>query len=388
LYPTISDLLKDLFGINIPLPIQSFGFFVAISFLLAAWTLSLELKRKERQGLLSQTSRKVLRGQPATPIELIGSGLLGFIIGYKLIYFALNYSELVANPQEALLSSKGSLLGGILFAAGSAWMKYGEKRKTQKAKPEWVEEIVYPHQLVGNFTMLAAVSGLLGAKIFHNLEYPDDFLRDPVGALVSFSGLTMYGGLIVAAIVLIWYGKKNGIAPLHLCDANAAGLMLAYGVGRLGCQIAGDGDWGIVNTAPKPSWMSFLPDWFWAYRYPHNVINEGVPIPGCVGSHCSILELPVYPTPLYECIICVAFFFLLWGVRKKFYVPGAFFSLYLLLNGAERFFIERIRVNSKYHFDGLQFTQAQLISSLLIILGITGLILFRKKTLKEGQNLN
>jgi phosphatidylglycerol:prolipoprotein diacylglycerol transferase len=388
LYPTISDLLKDLFGINIPLPIQSFGFFVAISFLLAAWTLTLELKRKERQGLLSQTTRKVLKGQRATPFELIASGLLGFIIGYKLVYFALNYSALVQNPQEALLSPQGNLLGGILFAAASAWMKYKEKDKTKKEKPEWVEETIYPHQLVGNFTMIAAVSGLLGAKLFHNLEYPADFLRDPMGALLSFSGLTMYGGLIVAAIFMIWYGKKNGIAPLHLCDANAAGLMLAYGVGRLGCQIAGDGDWGIVNAAPKPSWLSFLPDWFWSYRYPHNVINEGIPIPGCVGSHCSILELPVYPTPLYECIICVAFFFLLWGVRKKFSVPGAFFSLYLLLNGAERFFIERIRVNSKYNVDGFQFTQAQLISFILIILGVAGLILFRKKPVREGQHLN
>src|SRR5436853_7679108 len=119
----------------------------------------------------------------------------------------------------------------------------------------------------------------------------------------------MDGGLIVAGIAFIWYGRKNGIPALHLCDANATGLMLAYGVGRLGCHIAGDGDWGIANTAPKPSWMSFLPDWFWSYHYPHNVINEGVPIPGCVGSHCSILELPVWPTPLYECIICVAFFF-------------------------------------------------------------------------------
>ncbi len=379
MYPTISDLLKDLFGINIPLPIQSFGFFVAISFLLAAYTLTIELKRKENQGLLKPLSKKTLRGEPAKISELIFSGVIGFIIGYKLIHFIFNYHDLVANPQQALLSGDGNLIGGILAGGVSAFLKYREKEKTKKEKPEWVEETIHPYQLVGNITMLAAVAGLLGAKIFHNLENLDDFAKDPVDALLSFSGLTMYGGLIVGGAALIWYGKKNGIAPLHNCDGNAPGLMLAYGFGRIGCQVAGDGDWGIVNNAPKPGWMSFLPDWFWSYRYPHNVVSEGIPIPDCVGKHCFMLDQPVFPTPLYESIVCIAFFFFLWSMRKKFTVPGMMFSVYLLLNGIERFFVELIRVNTKYHVNGFAFTQAQLISSCLILLGVFGIFYFRKK---------
>src|SRR6185369_7671159 len=105
-------------------------------------------------------------------------------------------------------------------------------------------------------------------------------------------------------------------------------------------------DWGIPNTAPKPSGLSFLPDWFWSYRYPHNVINEGIPIPGCVGHHCSMLELPVFPTPLYESITCILLFFFLWSIRKKISSAGVLFSIYLLLNGLERFAIETIRVNT------------------------------------------
>jgi prolipoprotein diacylglyceryltransferase len=379
-YPTISDLLNDLFGINIPLPIQSFGFFVAISFLLAAYTLSLELKRKESIGLVFPTKRKILLGAPATFREILINALVGFLLGFKLIYFSMHYSQLVEDPQAALLSGEGSMIGGIIVALAMGYWKYREKEKTKKAKPEWVEVVIAPHELVGNLTMVAAVSGLLGAKIFHNLEYPEDLIRDPIDALLSFSGLTMYGGLIFGAIATIWYGRKNGIAPLHLCDATAAGLMLAYGFGRIGCQVSGDGDWGIVNLADKPSWMGFLPDWFWSYNYAHNVISEGIPIPGCIGKHCYMLEQPVFPTPLYESIICIGFFFLLWSVRKKFSVPGKFFSLYLLLNGIERFAIESIRVNSEYHFAGISFTQAQLISLLLIATGILGLMILKNKS--------
>ncbi len=380
MYPTISDLLKDLFGINIPLPIQSFGFFVAISFLLAAYTLSLELKRKESLGLVFPSKRRILHGAPATFQEIGINASVGFLLGYKLIYFAMHYSQLVENPQQALLSTEGTLIGGIIAALIMGFWKYREKEKTKKEKPEWVEEIVAPHELVGNITMVAAVSGLLGAKIFHNLEYPEDLINDPIGSLLSFSGLTMYGGLIVGAIATIWYCRKHGIAPLHICDATAAGLMLAYGFGRIGCQVAGDGDWGIVNVAAKPSWLGFLPDWFWSYNYAHNVISEGIPIPGCIGKHCFMLEQPVFPTPLYESIICIGFFILLWSIRKRFTTAGKFFSLYLLLNGVERFFIESIRVNSKYHLAGIAFTQAQLISLLLIGTGVAGLILLKDKS--------
>lgn len=160
--------------------------------------------------------------------------------------------------------------------------------------------------------------------------------------------------------------------------------MLAYGTGRLGCQLSGDGDWGIVNLAPKPDWMSFLPDWFWSYSYPHNVISSGVPMDGCFGRHCMILPQPVFPTPLYEAILCIALFFVLWSFRKRLKVPGTVFSIYLLLNGIERFTIEQIRINNKFMFLGMNVTQAEIIASCLIILGLSGLIVFRKK--RNGIN--
>jgi prolipoprotein diacylglyceryltransferase len=96
--------------------------------------------------------------------------------------------------------------------------------------------------------ILAALLGFLGAKIFHNLENWNEFWKSPVEALLSFSGLTFYGGLICATVAIIWYARKHRIAVRHLADSIAPALMLAYAIGRIGCQVAGDGDWGIPQT--------------------------------------------------------------------------------------------------------------------------------------------
>ena len=170
MYPTITDLIYDLLGINIPLPIQSFGFFVALAFIMGAYVLAAELKRKEGQGLLSPIKQKVLKGASATPYELIISAIIGFIIGYKLLDIVLNYSHFVNDPQGVLLSLKGSFLGGIIGSGLSAYMKFKEKNNKKLEKPEWVEESIHPYQLIGNLLLIAAGTGLLGAKIFHNLE--------------------------------------------------------------------------------------------------------------------------------------------------------------------------------------------------------------------------
>lgn len=370
MYPNISYLLNDLFGINIPLPIQTFGFFVAIAFLLSGWTLSLELKRKEEEGLISATKRKKIIGKKVSPLDLIVHAIVGFLVGYKLLYAGLNYSDFVNNPQGMILSSEGHFLGGLIFAFINAYMKYREVKKEKLDKPKTITETVHPYQLVGNITMIAAISGIIGAKLFHNLENMDDFMADPIGQLLSFSGLTFYGGLICGAVAVIYYTKKYGINYKIISDAAAPGLMLAYGIGRMGCHFSGDGDWGITNLAPKPEWMSFLPDWTWAYTYPNNVINAGVPIEGCVGNYCNELLYPVFPTPIYEIAMALALFGLLWALRKRINIAGMLFGIYMIVNGLERFFIEKIRVNTKYIIFEKEITQAELISFGLIITGI------------------
>ena len=371
MYPTISHLLFDLFGINIPLPIQTFGFWVAIAFIFASWIISNELKRKEKEGFLSSTKVNEIIGESLTTSEIISSLLTGFFIGFKFIEAIFHYTDLVNNPQDFILSTRGNLLGGILIAAISFYLKWTENNKTKLATPKTIEKIVHPFELVGNMTMIAAVSGIIGAKIFHNLENMDAFLADPIGQLISFSGLTFYGGLIAGAVSVIWYANKYKINTKHLIDSAAPALMLAYGVGRIGCQMSGDGDWGIDNLAPKPEWMGFLPDWMWSYTFPHNVINAGVPIQGCTGNFCMELANPVWPTAFYEVIMSLAIFGILWAMRKHIKVPGALFFIYLAFNGVERFFIEKIRINTEYNILG-GVTQAEIISFSLILTAIIG----------------
>jgi len=107
MYPSLYYAVKDLIGLDLPFlkMIQSFGFFVAIAFLLAAYVWALELKRKEQLGLLGFTTNKVLKGQAATRAELITSGVIGFFIGYKLLFIALNFSAFTENTQAFILST-------------------------------------------------------------------------------------------------------------------------------------------------------------------------------------------------------------------------------------------------------------------------------------------
>ena len=385
MYPNLYYAFEDLFGIRIEFlkMFQSFGFFVAVSFLFAAWVLNKELMRKEKEGLLLPHTRKVLRGGKATTQELVISGVIGFILFYKIVFVAFNFSEFLNDTQGYLLSAEGSFIGGLIGAIVSAYWKHYEKlsesKKLNLPVATEVEEIFHPWQEVGNITLIAAVAGLTGAKLFDIFENLDSFSEDPWGTIFSFSGLTMYGGLIVAAIAVILYGRKKGIATKYLIDAAAPSLMLAYGVGRIGCQVAGDGDWGIDNLSAKP--LSFLPDWMWAYKYPHNVLgmSHQFPIEGCDGKYCFELGNPVFPTPFYEAVMCILLFFVLWSFRKKIKAPGVFFCIYLIMNGVERFFIEKIRVNNEYHFLGINATQAEIIALLLIITGIAGIFYFRKK---------
>ena len=428
MYPNLYYVFKDFFGVKIGLLrfINSFGFFVAIAFLVAAALLAAELRRKSKQGLFQPAEVKIRVGEPATVTELLINFGLGFLFGYKIIALAFLDADVLKDTQAYLFSGAGNLPAGLLTGALFAWFKYRDKKKQQLKKPEDRTVRIWPQDRVGEITILALIVGLVGAKLFDIFENWSDFLTRPAEYIFSGGGLTFYGGLICAALAIVWYARKNKFSVSHLADAIAPSLMIAYAIGRIGCQVAGDGDWGIYNSAfrvdstnsvvaaapgdfertvqanpdyfsrhpnvekanaPRPSALGFLPNWFFAYNYPNNVNEAGVKISGCDDRYCNQLPIPVFPTPLYEILACTGLFFILWAVRKKLGPPGAVFALYLILNGLERFLIEKIRVNVKMDFIlGLKPTQAEIIATGLMLLGASlWIILYYKSRARTAK---
>jgi len=431
MYPNLYYVFKDWFGVewNGLKILNTFGLMVALAFVAAALVLSAELKRREKLGLLHPSEETIIVGQPASLLDLIFNGIVGFIFGAKLLGLLFDKAPEVST-QEYIFSTSGSIIGGILMAVFLVGIKWYDKNKQKLKVPERRSVRIWPHDRVGDIVIISLIFGILGAKLFDNFEHWDEFMADPIGKLFSVSGLTFYGGLILAAIAVCWYAYKKRITISHLVDSAAPCLMIAYAVGRIGCQVAGDGDWGIPNSAYKSdsfgnlslgtpgdfektlqnnstyflegkvkdstgklvyvtdrtyptlqevphrniTGVSFLPNWVFAYSYPQNVNNDGIVIPGITDEHYSVLPQPVFPTPLYETILCTLLFLFLWAIRKKIKAPFLMFGIYLVLNGIERFVVELVRVNKAYNVSGITLSQAQEIALMLIVAGFATII--------------
>lgn len=411
MYPDFQYLLQGIFGVPMPEWLslfKTFGFLVAISFIGAAWATGSELKRKEEQGLLQPEIVTITVGQAITKMELITSAIIGFFICFKIGGIFGHFAEVSPDPMGYLLSANGNLMIGLAGAAVFAYLKYAEKKKQQLPEPVTKSITIHPYERMTEVVVIAAVAGLAGAKLFNAMETWDDFIKNPIHNLTSSSGLTFLGGLILATISFYFYTRMHKIPFKHMCDAAAPGIMLAYGLGRLGCQFSGDGDWGIFNTAyisnhdaslrpstpadtqhmlammgntpythfPAPSW---LPNWIVGMNYPHNVGREGLTIDGCMGEYCTVLPVSVFPTPVYEFIVCVSLFLILWSVRKKFTRSWQMFGTYLILVGVERFLVELIRVNYKYDWGFIHPSQAEILSVAIVLLGSCLLLFYRDK---------
>jgi phosphatidylglycerol---prolipoprotein diacylglyceryl transferase len=217
--------------------------------------------------------------------------------------------------------------------------------------------------IANNITLTALIAGVAGSKILFLLENWPSFIADPFGMAFNPGGLTFYGGLILAAFSIYIYGKKKGISFFTIGDAIAPGMMLGYGIGRLGCHLAGDGDYGFPTLLP----------WGTNYSkgtYPPSLAFKDFPeitsrFPGGIVPN----NIPCHPTPVYEFIICVLMCWFLWRVRKEMKPAGKLFMIYLSLAGIERFFIEFLRPNPRVVFN---LTEAQLIAMVLIAIGLFG----------------
>lgn len=441
MYPNLYYIFKDLFGVEWEMLkiLNSFGLLVASGFIVAAVVINSELKRKEKQGLLFPREEFITIGKPASFYDLLINFLVGFGFGFKFLGLIFN-KPVDISPQTYIFSSEGNFFGGLLLAILLTGLKWWEKNKQKLKSPEKRSIRIWPHDRVGDIVIIALIFGILGAKLFDNLENWDDFIAHPIDRIFSAGGLTFYGGLICAGIAICVFAVKKGIKLIHLIDSIALAMLLAYAVGRIGCQLSGDGDWGIYNSAyitdssgkvvpaqkgafeaqlelhktyflngtvldsgkNTPTYVtdrksstleivphlklkaySFIPTWMVAYNYPQNVNNDGILIPGNNEDHNRVLPIPVFPTPFYETVICSLLFLVIWLFRKRIKTAGTISGIYFIINGLERFIVEKIRVNNEYHFWGIHPSQAEIISFCLILFGLFILVKVQLKAYKN-----
>ncbi|MDP9400384.1 MAG: prolipoprotein diacylglyceryl transferase, partial [Actinomycetota bacterium] len=220
---------------------------------------------------------------------------------------------------------------GVFFALNFvAWGAVAARRLRELGRPsDWAYEMVFA----------AIIGGLVGAKGYYLLEHPGDLGLDRI---VSGSGLVWYGGLAGGVVAMLVWARWRGFVSPHLADIAAVGLPLGYAIGRIGCQVSGDGDYGVASGAP------------WAMAYPDGVVPT--------------ME-EVHPTPIYETLAMGLLAIALWHLRDRVR-PGVLFALYLVGAGIERFLVELVRRNEAV-LAGL--TAAQLWSLGLLLVGVAWL---------------
>lgn len=209
----------------------------------------------------------------------------------------------------------------------------------------------YDPELAGSVVAAAALGGLLGARLLFILEEWESFTRAPFDFIFSGSGFSWYGGLVGGALAAAWVFQRNKLPLAQAADIAAPALALGYGIGRIGCFLAGDATWGKVSDVP------------WAMAFPNAVAGwadplTGVPYPPGVRVH---------PTQLYELLQSLFVFTILWVLRKRDHPRGTIFHLYLILTGSMRFVVEFWRANP---IVTLGMTEYQWISLALAVLGM------------------
>jgi len=232
----------------------------------------------------------------------------------------------------------------------------------------------YDPEYSSSIVITAAVMGLVGSRLYAILDDLPTYLADPKSMIFSGSGFVFYGGMIGgilgAYLVSRWY--RIGFAATM--DMAAPALAIGQAIGRIGCQLAGDGDWGLPSTMP------------WAMAYPRAIVGWNSETVLKLDEHYRLVSgyfpgVRVHPAPVYETILYLGVFTILWSMRKTSYPPGRLIYWYLVLAGGARFFVEFVRINPRVFY---MFSEAQLIAFAMVVVGGIALILTREKDQAES----
>ncbi|CAA9514724.1 MAG: Prolipoprotein diacylglyceryl transferase [uncultured Solirubrobacteraceae bacterium] len=219
---------------------------------------------------------------------------------------------------------------GLAFVVSGAIVA---RRLKELGKPvDWAYEIVFA----------ALIGGLVGARLYWVLGNLDEVRDDVIANVFGGSGLVWFGGALGGAAGVLLWAHRKGMFNLTLLDICSPALALGYAVGRVGCQVSGDGDYGTATDLP------------WGMAFPDGVVPTND---------------VVHPAPIYETLTMCLVGWWLWRMRETFR-PGVLFGLYLVLAGAERLLVEFVRRNEPV-LAGL--TEAQLLSIVMMIAGLAWL---------------
>jgi len=204
-----------------------------------------------------------------------------------------------------------------------------------------------------------AIGGLAGARLYDVLDNWPAYMSHPASIIFSGAGFIWYGGLIGGVVSTWLVAKRHRVPFLTVADMCAAPLVLGMAFGRLGCLLSGDGDWGLPSRLP------------WAMAFPKAIVGWGPDTVLTLDSRGNLVSgfypgVRVHPTPIYEAILYVAIFALLWSIRKRVTIEGELFYFYLILAGTARFVVEFVRINPRLLW-GL--SEAQIISLVMIAAG-------------------
>ena len=250
---------------------------------------------------------------------------------------------------------------GLMMALGFLAADYVIRLECQRRgfDPEYSSSIV----------IAAAVAGIAGSRLYAILDDLPAYLADPKSMIFSGSGFVFYGGMIGGVIgaylVSRWYRISFGVT----IDMCAPALAIGQAIGRIGCLLSGDGDWGLPSTMP------------WAMAYPRAIVGWDASTVLKLDDHYQLVSgffpgVRVHPAPIYETILYLGVFYLLWSMRKTSHPPGRLIYWYMVLAGAARFVVEFVRINPRV-FGPL--SEAQLIAIAMMILGGAALMLTVEK---------
>lgn len=233
-----------------------------------------------------------------------------------------------------------------------------------------------PTDYASSLVLWAAIAGLAGARLLDIANNLGAYLADPKTMLLSGSGFVWYGGLIGGILATAFVSRRYGVRFLTTADIAAPALAIGQALGRVGCQLSGDGDWGLPSKLP------------WAMAYPRAIVGWNAQTVLKLDSHGNLVSgfypgVRVQPAPVYETILYLAVFAVLWSMRRRVQAEGRIFYLYLVLAGASRFLVEFVRVNPRVV---LGLTEAQIVAAVMIVLGTAALALGgRGHTVTDSQ---